>query len=140
MKSKKELNEKLPVHKKGLYEKYVKRPLDFCCASLAIVVFSPVMFITALLVRMNLGSPVLSKQKRLGLNGQVFNMYKFRTITDEKDKNGNLFSDEERLTKFGKILRSTSLDELPELINILKRVRGIIETAEKSLIFKSSQG
>lgn len=120
MKSKKELNEKLPVHKKGLYEKYVKRPQDFCCALLAIVVFSPVMFITALLVRMNLGSPVLFKQKRPGLNGQVFNMYKFRTMTDEKDKNGNLLSDEERLTKFGKILRSTSLDELPELINILK--------------------
>lgn len=93
MKSKKELNEKVPVHKKGLYEKCVKRPQDFCCALLAIVVFSPVMFITALLVRMNLGSLVLFKQKRPGLNGQVFNMYKFRTMTDEKDKNGNLLSD-----------------------------------------------
>lgn len=145
MKSKKELNEKLLVHKKGLYEKYVKRPLDFCCASLAIVVFSPVLFITALLVRMNLGSPVLSKQKRLGLNGQVFNMYKFRTMTDKKDENGKLLPDTERLTKFGRFIRTTSLDELPEAINIVKgemslvRDSEIVGTTKKNLDFSRFQ-
>ena len=141
MKNKKELNEKVPVRKKGLYEKYVKRPQDFCCALLAIVVLSPVMLITALLVRMNLGSPVLFKQKRPGLNGQVFNIYKFRTMTDEKDENGELLPDTERLTKFGRFLRSTSLDELPEAINIVKgemslvRDSEIVGTTKKNLDF-----
>lgn len=130
MKSKKELNEKVPVHKKGLYEKYVKRPQDFCCALLAIVVFSPVMFITALLVRMNLGSPVLFKQKRPSLNGQVFNMYKFRIITGEKDENGELLPVTERLTKFGRFLRSTSLDQLPEAINIVKGEMSLVGDSE----------
>lgn len=130
MKGKKELNEKVPVHKKGLYEKYVKRPQDFCCALLTIVVFSPVMLITALLVRMNLGSPVLFKQKRPGLNGQVFNMYKFRTMTDEKDENGELLPDTERLTKFDGFLSSTSLDELPEAINIVKGEMSLVGDSE----------
>lgn len=108
------------MHKKGFYEKYIKRPQDFCCALLAIIVLSPVMLITAILVRTKLSSPVIFKQERPGLNGKVFHLYKFRSMTDKKDENGNLLPDEVRLTSFGKKLRSTSLDELPELINILK--------------------
>lgn len=106
-------------HRQGFYEKYIKRPQDFCCALAAIIVLSPVMAVTALLVRLKLGSPVLFKQERPGLNGKVFTLYKFRTMTDEKDGEGNLLPDEVRLTSFGKMLRSTSLDELPELFNIL---------------------
>lgn len=105
--------------KHGIYEKYVKRPQDFCCALAAVIVLSPVMAVTALLVRLKLGSPVIFKQERPGLNGKIFTLYKFRTMTDEKDADGNLLPDEVRLTKFGKLLRSTSLDELPELFNIL---------------------
>lgn len=107
-------------HKQGFYEKYIKRPQDFCCALAATIVLSPVMGITALLVRLKLGSPVIFKQERPGLNGKIFTLYKFRTMTDKKDENGELLPDEERLTSFGKMLRSTSLDELPELINMLK--------------------
>lgn len=107
-------------HKKGFYERYIKRPQDFCCALAAIIVLSPVMAVTAVLVRIKLGSPVIFKQKRPGLNGKIFTLYKFRTMTDKKDKNGEFLPDEERLTRFGKILRSTSLDELPELVNMLK--------------------
>ena len=108
------------MHKKGFYEKYIKRPQDFLCALLAIVVLSPVMLVTAILVRIKLGAPVIFKQERPGLNGEIFCLYKFRSMTDEKDKDGNLLPDEIRLTKFGKMLRATSLDELPELINILR--------------------
>lgn len=119
-KKKNDRKEETVPHKKGFYEKYIKRPQDFCCALTALVVLSPVMGIAALLVRIKLGSPVIFKQERPGLNGKIFTLYKFRTMTDAKDQNGNLLSDEERLTPFGKILRSTSLDELPELINIVK--------------------
>ena len=104
----------------GFYERWVKRPQDFICALLAIVVFSPVMVITALLVRIKLGSPVLFTQERPGKDERIFRLYKFRTMTDEKDENGQLLPDEVRLTSFGKLLRSTSLDELPELFNIIK--------------------
>ncbi|MDO4469093.1 MAG: sugar transferase [Bacillota bacterium] len=107
-------------HKKGIYEKYIKRPQDFCCALLAIIVFSPILLITGILVRIKLGSPVLFKQQRPGLHGKIFTLYKFRTMTDARDENGNLLPDDVRLTKFGKWLRSTSLDELPELINMIK--------------------
>lgn len=107
-------------HRKGFYEKYIKRPQDFICALLAIIVLSPVILITAILVRIKLGSPIIFKQKRPGLNGKIFSLYKFRSMTDEKDEDGNMLSDEDRLTSFGKKLRSTSLDELPELINIIK--------------------
>ena len=107
-------------HKKGIYEKYIKRLQDFTCALLALIVLSPVMLILAVLVRAKLGSPILFKQDRPGLDGEVFKLYKFRTMTSQKDENGNLLPDEVRLTSFGKKLRSTSLDELPELINILK--------------------
>lgn len=108
------------MHKKGFYEKFIKRPQDFLCALLALIVLSPVILILALLVRTKLGSPILFTQDRPGLNGKVFKLYKFRTMTDQKDENGELLPDEVRLTSFGKKLRTTSLDELPELINILK--------------------
>ena len=113
-------NEKSTEHKKGFYEKYMKRPQDFCCALAAIIVLSTVMLVTAVLVRIKLGSPVVFKQERPGLHGKIFTLYKFRTMTDQTDENGELLPDEKRLTKFGKLLRSTSLDELPELLNILK--------------------
>ncbi|WP_342539707.1 sugar transferase [Sporosarcina sp. FSL K6-1540] len=103
-----------------IYKRFIKRPMDFILSLTAIIVLSPVLFIVAILVRLKLGSPVLFKQQRPGLNEKVFMMYKFRTMTDEKDENGNFLPDSVRLTKFGKFLRSTSLDELPGLFNILK--------------------
>lgn len=112
--------------KLGFYEACMKRSLDFICALCGIVVLSPILLITALLVKMKLGSPVIFKQERPGLNEKIFTLYKFRTMTDEKDENGNLMPDEVRLTKFGKWLRSTSLDELPELFNILKGDMSIV--------------
>lgn len=108
------------MRKQGIYRRFIKRPQDFICASLATVVLSPVMITTAALVRKNLGTPVLFTQDRPGKNGKVFKLYKFRTMTDERDENGELLPDEVRLTRFGRILRSTSLDELPELLNIIK--------------------
>lgn len=107
-------------HKAGIYEKYVKRSQDFLCALMAAIVFSPVLLVTTVLVYIKLGSPVLFTQERVGRNGKVFRLYKFRTMTDAKDGKGNLLPDKLRLTNFGKALRSTSLDELPELFNILK--------------------
>ena len=104
----------------GPYEAVIKRPLDVIISAMALVPLLPVMGIIALLVRLKLGSPVLFKQERPGLDEKIFTLYKFRTMTDEKDKDGQLLPDEKRLTKFGKMLRSTSLDELPELFNILK--------------------
>lgn len=108
------------IHKPyGPYEKYIKRPQDFLCALAALIVLSPIMLVTALLVRIKLGSPVLFTQDRPGKDGKIFKLYKFRSMTDEKDENGNLLPDEDRLPAFGKKLRATSLDELPELLNIL---------------------
>lgn len=104
----------------GVYERFFKRPLDIICALLALVVFCWLYTIVAILVRTKLGSPVLFKQERPGRNEKIFTLYKFRTMTDGKDENGNLLPDEVRLTKFGKFLRKTSLDELPEAVNILK--------------------
>ena len=104
----------------GIYRKFFKRPLDVILSLLAIAVLSPVLLIIAILVKAKLGSPILFKQKRPGLNEKIFTMYKFRTMTDARDENGELLPDSMRLTRFGKILRSTSLDELPELLNILK--------------------
>ena len=109
-----------------MYRKYIKRPIDFVLSLLAIIVLSPVMGIVALLVRTKLGSPVLFSQERPGKDEKIFKMYKFRTMTDKRDENGNLLPDEERLTKFGKMLRKTSLDELPELFCILKGDMSII--------------
>lgn len=108
------------THRKGIYERYIKRPQDFLCALLALIVLSPIMLIVAILVRIKLGSPIIFKQERPGRYGKIFTLRKFRTMTDATDENGNLLPDDVRLTKFGKMLRSTSLDELPELINILK--------------------
>ncbi|WP_062351710.1 sugar transferase [Bacillus kwashiorkori] len=112
--------------KGGIYRRFVKRPMDFILSLIAIIVLSPVFLIVALLVRTKLGSPVLFKQKRPGLNEEIFLMYKFRTMTDERDDKGDLLPDSVRLTKFGRLLRSTSLDELPELFNILKGDMSII--------------
>ena len=112
--------------KKGIYRRFLKRPMDFILSLIAIIVLSPVLIVVGLLVRVKLGSPVLFKQKRPGLNEKIFTMYKFRTMTDEKDENGELLPDSVRLTKFGRMLRSTSLDELPELFNILKGDMSIV--------------
>ena len=110
----------------GLYCKLIKRFMDFLIAALSIIIFSPLLIILVILVRVKLGGPVIFKQERPGLNGKVFKLYKFRTMTDAKDENGNLLDDEYRLTSFGKKLRSTSLDELPELYNILKGDMSIV--------------
>ena len=104
----------------GPYERYFKRPLDAFLSTGALLVFSPVLLITALLVRLKLGSPVLFTQGRPGREGKIFKLYKFRTMTDEKDAEGNLLPDEDRLPAFGRKLRSTSLDEMPELFNMIK--------------------
>lgn len=103
-----------------MYQKYIKRLLDILMSAAGIVVLSPVMLVTAFLVRIKLGSPVIFKQKRPGKDEKIFEMYKFRSMTDARDKDGKLLPDEVRLTAFGKKLRATSLDELPELFNILK--------------------
>lgn len=105
---------------KRLYRDYIKRFLDIVLSVGAIVVLSPVMAVTAVLVRVKLGSPVIFKQKRPGKDEKIFEMYKFRSMTDARDENGELLPDEVRLTSFGKKLRASSLDELPELFNILK--------------------
>lgn len=110
----------------GIYRKSLKRPMDFILSLFAIIVLSPALILVAILVRVKLGSPILFKQERPGLNENIFMMYKFRTMTDEKDRNGQLLPDSVRLTKFGRFLRSTSLDELPELFNILKGDMSII--------------
>ena len=112
--------------RKGFYEKFIKRPQDLVLSLAALIILIPVLIAVAVLVRIKLGSPVLFTQKRPGLNEKIFKMYKFRTMTDEKDENGNLLPDNIRLTKFGRILRSTSLDELPELFNIIKGDMSIV--------------
>lgn len=111
---------------KGLYEGKFKRKMDFILSLFAIIVLSPVILVTAILVRKKLGSPILFKQKRPGLDEKIFKMYKFKSMSSEKDERGNLLPDSVRLTKFGRALRSTSLDELPGLFNILKGDMSII--------------
>lgn len=119
-------------HKAGFYEKYIKRMGDIILSLCAIIVLSPIMLITAILVRVKLGSPVIFCQERPGKidkktgKEKIFKMYKFRSMTDERDEDGNLMPDDVRLTSFGKKLRSTSLDELPELFNILKGDMSIV--------------
>ena len=112
--------------RRGMYERYVKRLLDIDLSLVALVILSPVMLVVAGLVRVKLGKPIVFKQQRPGKNEKIFNMYKFRSMTDEKDSDGKLLPDEVRLTAFGKKLRSTSLDELPELVNILKGDMSIV--------------
>lgn len=120
------------VRKCGFYELYIKRWVDIICSLFAIIVFSWLYVIIAVLVRVKLGKPVIFKQPRPGKidpktgKERIFNMYKFRTMTDEHDENGELLPDEIRLSKFGKMLRATSLDELPEALNILKGDMSVI--------------
>lgn len=110
----------------GPYEQFIKRPLDFLLSSVFLILLSPIMLITAILVRLKLGSPIIFFQERPGLHEKLFKIYKFRTMTDKRDSNGELLPDAERLTSFGKFLRSTSLDELPELVNIWKGDMAIV--------------
>jgi Sugar transferases involved in lipopolysaccharide synthesis len=109
-----------------MYKCFLKRIMDFLLSLIALVILLPGLLIFAILIYIKLGSPVFFKQQRPGKNGEIFEILKFRTMTSEKDKDGNLLSDEIRLTKFGKFLRSTSIDELPELINILKGDMSIV--------------
>ncbi len=109
-----------------MYQTYIKRGLDFSLSLLGLLILSPVLLLIAILVGVKLGTPIIFKQKRPGKHGKIFTLYKFRTMTDEKDEKGKLLPDEKRLTNFGKFLRSTSLDELPELFNILKGDMAII--------------
>ena len=110
----------------GFYERYIKRGMDIVLSGCALIVLSPVLLVTAALVRTKLGSPVVFCQERPGKNEKIFKLYKFRTMTDSRDENGELLPDEVRLTKFGRLLRSTSLDELPELWNIFKGDMSIV--------------
>lgn len=109
-----------------MYAKYIKRILDFILSLIAFIILSPVMIVIYILVRIKLGKPAIFKQQRPGKDEKIFTLYKFRTMTDDKDENGNLLPDSQRLTKFGKFLRSTSLDELPELFNIIKGDMAIV--------------
>lgn len=109
-----------------MYAKYIKRILDLILSLMALILLMPLMLIIGILVAINLGNPIIFKQKRPGKDEKIFTLYKFRTMTDEKDEKGKLLPDSQRLTKFGKFLRSTSLDELPELINILKGDMSIV--------------
>jgi lipopolysaccharide/colanic/teichoic acid biosynthesis glycosyltransferase len=111
---------------KTTYERFIKRPLDFTLALIALTLLSPILLVVAILVRIKLGSPVLFTQQRPGLNEMIFTIYKFRTMTSQKDDQGQLLPDSIRLTTFGKFLRSTSVDELPELFNILKGDMSIV--------------
>ena len=113
-------------HKASFYEKHIKRLLDILLSGLALIVLSPVLLVTAILVRTKLGSTVIFCQERPGKDEKIFRLYKFRSMTDEKDENGNLLPDEIRLTRFGRLLRSTSLDELPELWNIFRGDMSIV--------------
>ena len=110
----------------GLYERYFKRLLDVICAAAAIILFSWLYLVLAVMVRIKLGAPVIFRQERPGLRNRIFKLYKFRTMTDERDENGELLPDRERLTPFGGFLRASSLDELPELWNILKGEMSIV--------------
>ena len=113
-------------HIPGIYERYIKRLLDIVLSGMALMLLSPVLLLVAILVRVKLGSPVLFSQERPGKDEKIFRLYKFRSMTDARDENGHLLPDEARLPQFGRILRSTSLDELPELINIFKGDMSIV--------------
>ena len=109
-----------------MYAMFFKRFFDIVLSLFALIVLSPILLVVAILVKIKLGSPVIHAANRVGKNGKVFRLYKFRSMTNEKDENGNLLPDEKRLTKFGRLIRATSLDELPELVNILKGDMSII--------------
>lgn len=110
----------------GPYEACIKRPMDYMISLIALIVLSPVLFVTAILVRIKLGSPVIFTQKRPGKDEKIFELYKFRTMSNDRDENGELLPDEMRLTKFGKALRNTSIDELLELLNVMKNEMAIV--------------
>lgn len=112
--------------KKGFYEKFIKVPQDVFLAAVALLILSPIIFVVAILIRVKLGSPVIFKQKRAGKNGKPYYMYKFRSMADLRDENGELLPDEQRLGNFGKVLRSTSLDELPSLWNVVRCEVGLV--------------
>ena len=118
-----------------MYKLFIKRLLDIILSGAAIIVLSPVFFIIAIVVRIQMGSPILFSQDRIGKNEKIFKLYKFRSMTNEKDEKGELLPEKQRLTKFGIALRSTSLDELPELFMIFKGDSGIIGTTKKNLDF-----
>lgn len=113
-------------HKAGLYEKYIKRLLDIVLSGCALIVLSPLLLVTAILVRVKLGSPVIFCQERPGKDEKIFKLHKFRSMSDARDENGNLLPDEERLGRFGRILRATSLDELPEMWDIFRGKMSIV--------------
>lgn len=113
-------------HKAGFYEKYIKRLLDIVLSGCALIVLSPLLLVTAILVRVKLGSPVIFCQERPGKDEKIFKLHKFRSMSDARDENGNLLPDEERLGRFGRILRATSLDELPELWDIFRGKMSIV--------------
>ncbi len=121
--------------KQGIYPRYIKRLLDIVCSAGFILVFWWFFLIIAVLVKIKLGSPVIFRQKRPGKDGKIFEMTKFRSMTDERDENGDLLPDSLRLTKFGRLLRSTSLDELPELFNILKGEMSIVGPRPLAVIY-----
>lgn len=128
--------------KKGFYEKYIKRPQDFTLSLVALIILSPLLLTIAVLIKIKLGDPIIFKQKRPGLNEKIFTLYKFRTMTYATNNDGILLPDAERLTSFGKFLRSTSLDELPEFINILKGDMAIIGPRPqlvKDMVFMSAR-
>lgn len=119
-------NTEFKLIKLNIYRRFIKRPMDFILSLIAIIFLCPVFIIVSILVRVRLGSPVVFRQQRPGLNEKVFTMYKFRSMTDERDEYGELLPDSIRLTRFGRLLRSTSLDELPELFNIVKGDMSIV--------------
>lgn len=118
-----------------MYKKYIKRMLDIILSFIAIIILSPIYIIVGILVLIFLGRPIIFKQERPGKDEKIFTLYKFRTMTNKKDNMGNLLPDEKRLTKFGKFLRSTSLDELPELFNILKGDMSIIGPRPLAVVY-----
>ena len=111
---------KEPQIRRSIYQRYVKRALDFSAALLLLILIWPFLLVIYVILRIKIGSPVMLRQKRPGFMGKLFTIYKFRTMTDERDENGSLLPDEQRITNIGRILRSYSLDELPEMFNVLK--------------------
>lgn len=118
-------NKQLDINRR-VYAKYAKRILDIVISCIALIILSPVLLIICILIRIKLGKPILYKQRRTGMNEKSFDIIKFRTMTDQRDKNGELLPDTERFTKFGDLLRNSSLDELPELFNVLKGEMSLI--------------
>src|SRR5699024_12340536 len=121
--------------KLGIYRKIIKRPLDLILSSIALIFFSPLFILIATLVKLKLGSPVIFKQERPGLNEKIFTLYKFRTMTNARDKSGELLPDSKRITKFGSFLRKSSIDELPELFNILFGDMSIVGPRQLSIYY-----